>query len=40
MEENVLDILSLLEPAFSSKYDDTWRKLRKLTISKINQQAN
>lgn len=32
MEENVLNILILLEPALSSKYDDTWRELRKLII--------
>lgn len=40
MKENVLNILSLLEPALSFKYDDTWRKLRNLTILKINQQVN
>lgn len=32
MEENVLNILALLEPALSSNYDDIWRELRKLTI--------
>ena len=32
MEENVLNILALLEPALSSKYDDIWMELKKLTI--------
>lgn len=34
MEENVLNILALLEPTLSSKYDDIWRKLKKLTTLK------
>jgi len=40
MKENVLNILALLEPALSSKYDDTWRKLKELTILKTNQRVN
>ena len=30
MKENVLNILALLEPALSSKYDDIWKELKKL----------
>lgn len=32
MKENVVNILTLLEPALSSKYDDIWRKLKKLVL--------